>query len=148
MDRGYLHGENLIGYEEMAHIGLGVGCVDIARTVFLQRREIIGPLAVAHVHDAVAGEEHAVATVAGRHHAVHHINAAVNRLKYIGRSAYAHQITRTVCGQNVIDHLDHLIHHLGRLAYGKTADGISVGSEIGHDSRRRSGYVTPCTIGK
>ena len=46
--------------------------------------------------------------------------------------SYAHQISRLVFRQDFVHYFYHLIHHLGRLSYGKSADGISVGSLVGN----------------
>ena len=83
----------------------------------------------------MAREKHAVAAVAGRHHAVKHVDTSVDSLKDVGRSADTHQIARTVLGENLVDNLNHVIHDFGRFAYGKTADGIAVSPKIGYEFR-------------
>ena len=105
--------------------------IDNRGAILLQGSEIVGPLLVAHVHDAMAGEEHAVAAVARRHHTVHHIHATVNGLKDVGRRAHTHQVAGTVLRQDVVDDLDHLIHHLGGFAHGQAANGVAVGTQVG-----------------
>ncbi len=45
---------------------------------------------------------------------------------------HAHQISRLVLWQDFVHYFYHLIHHLGRLSYGKSADGISVSSLVGN----------------
>ncbi len=72
-------------------------------------------------------EELPVAAVARRHHAVEHIHAPLDAFEDIHRRADPHQVAGTVFGQYGVDHLDHLVHHLGRFAYGQSADGIAVG---------------------
>ena len=79
----------------------------------------------------MAREQHTVTAVAGGHHAVHHIDTAVDGLEYVGRRAHAHQIAGTVLWQDIVDNLNHLIHHLGGLAHGKTADGVAVSAQVG-----------------
>ncbi len=46
------------------------------------------------------------------------------------RSSYTHEIAWLVLGQNPVDHLYHFVHHLRRFTYGKSADGIAVGSLV------------------
>ena len=141
VDRGYLHGQQLLADEEMAEVGAGVYAVDVARTVGIDGREIVGPFLVAHVHDAVGGEEHAVAAVACRHHAVHHVDAAVDGFEDVGGGAHAHEIAGLVGGEYLVDHLDHLIHPLGGLAYGQTAYGVAVGAEVADEFCRLAAQV-------
>ncbi len=105
--------------------------VDVA-AVRIYRTEIYLPLLVAHVHRTVVGEEHGVAAVAGRHYAVEHVHASLDGFENVLRCSYAHEIARLVLRQDFVHHLYHLVHHLGRLAYGKSADGISVGSLVGN----------------
>ncbi len=129
-----LHGQQFLGYEKVAQVGFGIYPVNEAVARLVDGGEVVGPFLVAHVHDAVGGEEHAVAPVARRHHAVHHVHSAVYGLKDVGRGAYAHQIARTVGGEYFVDHLYHVIHHLGRFSYGQAADGVAVSSEVGDES--------------
>ena len=131
VDAGNLHGKELLGLEEMVQVGLGGNLVDVA-AVWIHWTEIHLPLLVAHVHRTIIGKEHRIAAVAGWHYAVEHINTALDGLEQVLGSSYAHQVARLVLWQNLIHHLDHFVHHLGRLAYGKTADGISVGSLVGN----------------
>ena len=53
---------------------------------------------VAQIDLAEAGERHAVAPVAGRHHAIEHVDAARDRLHQILGRADAHQIARAIRG--------------------------------------------------
>ncbi len=151
VDAGNLHGKELLGLEEMVQVGLGGYLVDVAAgpghwdsnpSPRLLSRMFIVPF---------IGKEHRIAAVAGWHYAVEHINTTLDCLEQVLGSSYAHQVARLVLWQNLIHHLDHFVHHLGRLAYGKTADGISVGSLSAMylaASRRSSGKVQPWTIGK
>ena len=82
--------------EEMTQICLAVDAIDLAWTIFLNRREVVLPLGILHVHDAMFGEEHSVASVACRHDTVEHIDTSFDSFKDIGRSANTHEITRAV----------------------------------------------------
>ena len=124
VDAGYLHGQQLLGLEEVVEVGLGVDAVDVA-AIGIDGREVVFPLLVAHVHRAFVGEEHGVAAIAGGHDAVEHIDASFDGLEDVLGGAYAHQIAGTVLGQDVVDHLDHVVHHLRGFAYGQTTDGGS-----------------------
>ena len=48
------------------------------------------------------------------------------------RRADTHQVAGLVLRQNLIDHLNHLIHHLRRFTNGQSANGITVSSLVGH----------------
>lgn len=131
VDAGYLHRQQLLGLEEVVEVGLRGYEVDVA-AVWIYRTEVFLPLLVAHVHRALIGEEHGVAAVTGRHYAVEHVYAALDGFEDVLRGSYAHQISRLVFRQDFVHYFYHLIHHLGRLSYGKSADGISVGSLVGN----------------
>ena len=132
MDGGYLHGKQLLSLEEVVEISLGVHEVGGA-SVGVDGREVVLPLFVPHVHGAVVGEEHGVAAVSGGHHAVEHVNPALYSLKYVLGGAHSHKIARLVLRQNAVDHLNHVVHHVGGLAHGKTADGVAVGTLVGDE---------------
>ena len=131
MDAGDLHGEEFLSLEQVVQVCLCGSAVDVA-TVWIDRAEIHLPLLVAHVHRTIVGEEHGVATIAGWHHAVEHIDTSLDGFEDVLWCTYSHQVARLVLWQNLVDHLYHLIHHLGRFSYGKTADGISVCSLVGN----------------
>ena len=75
-------------------------------------------------------EKHTVAPVARRHHAIHHIDATVYRLKDIGRSANAHKVAGFVGRKNLIDHLNHVIHDFSRFTHGQTTYRVAVRAEF------------------
>lgn len=77
------------------------------------------------------GEYHAVAAVSCRHHAVHHIHAAVYGFEYVGWCSHSHEIAGAVGGQHFVHHVYHVVHHLGWLAYGKAAYSVAVGAQLG-----------------
>ena len=100
-------------------------------------REVLAPLLVADVDDALRSEEHPVASVAGGHHAVEHVHAAVYRLEDVHWSSHPHQITGFVLWKYAVHDFYHLVHHRG----GKTADGIAVRTELLHELRRSGPQV-------
>ena len=104
----------------------------------VDRREVISPFFVFHIHNAIAGEEHTIATIACRHYAVEHIHSTFDAFEQIGWSAYSHQISWFVFWQYVVYHLNHFIHFFGRFAYGKTADGITFTTLVGNEFSRFS----------
>ena len=110
MDTGYLHGQQLLSLEEVVEIGLGVYTVYFA-AIRIDRREVVLPLLVAHVHGSLIGEEHSIATITGGHDTVEHVDATLDGLEDVLWGAYPHQVTGTVLGQNLIDNLDHVVHH-------------------------------------
>ena len=131
VDAGYLHGQDFLGDKQVAHVCLAIDMVNNRGTVFLQGGEVVGPLLVAHVHNAMTGKEHTIAAVARGHHTVHHINAAIDGLEHVGRGTDTHQVAGTVLRQDVIDDFYHLIHHLGGFTHGEAADGVTVGTQVG-----------------
>ena len=82
-------------------------------------------------------ERQAVAAVAGRHHAVEHVDAARHRFEKVVGRADAHQVARPVRRQERRDRLDHRQHHRLRLADREAADGVAVKADI--DERARAG---------
>ena len=88
----------------------------------IDRREVVLPLLVAHVHGSLIGEEHSIATITGGHDTVEHIDATLDGLEDVLWGAYPHQVTGTVLGQNLIDNLDHVVHHLCGLSYSQSAN--------------------------
>ena len=119
--RGYLHGQQLLGFEQVVQIGLRVDAVNVA-AFGVYGREVVLPLLVAHVHRTLVGEEHGVAPIAGRHHAVEHVDTTLNGFQDVLGRTHTHQVARTVLGQDVVDHLNHLVHHLRRLANSQSAN--------------------------
>ena len=67
-----------------------------------------------------------MARISARHYAVEEVNSAVYALDNVHRGAYAHKVTRLVCGRERFDRLDNVIHNLCRLADRKTADCVAV----------------------
>ena len=128
----------------MAQVCFRVDLVNEAVAVGLQWGEVVGPFLVAHVHYAVGGEEHAVASVACGHHTVHHVDATVDGFEDIGRCADSHEVTGFVGWQDFVDHLNHLIHGFGRFADSQPSDGVAVGAEFSHS---RGGFTSQVGIG-
>ena len=79
---------------------------------------------------AFAREQHAVARVAGGHHSVAHVHAALDELQQVPRRSYAHHVAGVVLRQNVGAEVCDLVHRLGGLAYGEASHGESVGPEF------------------
>lgn len=131
VDAGNLHCQKLLCFEKVVEVCLGCYAVDIA-TIRINRAEIHFPFLIAHVHGAIIGEQHGISSVSGRHDAVKHINPSFDGFQNVLWSTYSHEIARLVLRKNLIDHLYHLIHHFCRFTYGKTTDGISVGTLVGY----------------
>ena len=122
--RSYLHGQQLLSLEQVVQIGLRVYAVNVA-TVGVDGREVVLPLLVAHVHRSLIGEQHRIATIAGGHDAVEHVDATLNGLQDVLWCTDAHQVARTVLGQDVVDHLNHLVHHLRRFTDSQSTDACT-----------------------
>ena len=78
----------------------------------------------------VAGEVVAVARVAGRHHAIEHVDAARDRFDQVLGPAHAHQVARAVVGQLRAGVLEHRVALGLRLADGQAADRIAVEADV------------------
>ena len=101
------------------------------RTVHIDGREVFAPPLVADVDNAFGGVEHAVPGVAGRQHAVEHIDAAADALQNIFRRTDAHEVAGFVGGQYSSDQLGHGVHILHGFAHRQTADGVAFAAEGG-----------------
>ena len=131
------HGpEDLARDEQMTQIRPRILCVHESFSRGIHRREVHPPFLVLEVDDALRGEQHAVAPVACRHHAVEHVDPPFDALQDVGRRAHPHQVTRTVFRQDGVDQLDHLIHLLRRLTHRQAADGVAPGPFRGDVFRR------------
>ena len=118
VDGGNLHGQQFLCVEQVAQVGTAVHRVYVRCSVGFDGRVVILPFLVAHVHDTVFGKEHAVSSVTGRHHAIEHVHTAFDAFQNVDRSTYTHQVAGLVLRQNLVDHLNHLVHLLGRLTHG------------------------------
>ena len=76
---GYLHGQQFLGLEEMMQVGLGVDTVYLA-TIGIDRREVVFPLLVTHVHGALVSKEHGITAIMIQHYE--------QRRKKLGKAAF------------------------------------------------------------
>ena len=127
MDGSYLQGQQFLCVEQVAQIGTAVHRIDIRSSVGFDRRVVVFPFLVAHVHDTVFGKEHAVSSVAGRHYTVEHVDTAFNAFQNIYRSPDSHEVARTVGRKYLIDYFNHFVHLFSRFAYCQSADCVSIG---------------------
>ena len=125
------HSERLARLEEMADIGARIASAGRAFARGVDRLRVGKILFVIDVHLAVPGKEISVPRVSARHDAIKEVDAAAYRLeKVLGRSD-THQIARLVFGHMRFDRFDDVVHHLGFLPDGKTADGIAREIKLG-----------------
>ena len=134
VDAGYLHGQQLLCFEQVVQIGFRIAQIHFT-AVGVNGCEVGFPFLVAHVHRAVVSEQHRITTVACRHHAVEHIHTALDGFENVLRRTHTHEVAGLVLRKNLIHHLDHLVHHLRRFAYRQTTDGITVGTLVGNKFR-------------
>ena len=64
-----------------------------------------------------------VTAVTGGHHTVEHVDATLDGFKDILWRTDTHQVTGTVLRQDLVDHLDHIVHHLCGLSDSQSSDG-------------------------
>ena len=130
VDGEYLESEHLLRVNQMSCVRSGVRVIDVGRAVGIEFGEVILPFLIAEVHHALPGKDHPVASVAGRHDAVEHIDASFDSFEDVPRRSDAHEVTGFGLGQDIVADLDHVVHDLGRFAYGETADGVAVPVQI------------------
>ncbi len=85
-----------------------------------------GVTGVLQVDRAEPAEREAMPAVAGRHHAVEHVDAARHRLHQVVGRADAHEVARLVRRQVRLHRLDHGEHHRLGLAHREAADGVAL----------------------
>jgi len=127
VDGSQLQGQQLLRLIEVVEIGARILPVDGAGAVGVDGREVRGPFGVAHIQGALAGEEHGVAAIAAGHHAVELIDAEGDGLEDVLGGTDTHEVAGAVGGEDAVDELYHLVHHLGRFAHGQAANGIALG---------------------
>ena len=79
----------------------------------------------------LANEQLAVARVAGRHHAIEHVDAGADTGAQVLGRAHAHQVTRAVVRHLGRDRADHGVHHRRRLADAQAAQRQPVERQLG-----------------
>ena len=119
------HTEHFVRLEQVADIASGIEAASRTSAVGVDGKGVTLIFLVIDVHRALPSEDIAMARIAGGHHAVKEIHAAVNSLKDIPRCADTHQIARLIHGHVGLYLLDDVIHHLRLLTNGKTADGVT-----------------------
>ena len=126
-----LHGQQLLGFEQVVQVGFRVNAVD-GTPFWIDGGEVGLPFLVPHVHGAFIRKKHGIPAIAGRHDAVEHVDTTFNSFKNVLRRADAHQVARLVFWQDFVYHLNHVVHDLSRFAYGQSTNGIAVSSLVGH----------------
>ena len=76
--------------------------------------------------DAAARQQLPVAGVAGRQHAVEHVDAAGHRFHQIVGHPGSHQIARLVPRQQIRRAIDDVVHDVDRLADAEPANGVAL----------------------
>ncbi len=71
-----------------------------------------------------------MAPVAGRHHAIEHIDAARDRLQNVFGRADAHQIPRAILRQDRGDLIDHREHHRLRFPDREAPDRVTMKTDL------------------
>ena len=128
MLRGNLAAKGFVSFDEVVDVGFGVAVVDGGISVGVKRTEVAGPLRVAEVDGSLAGKYLAVAAVAGRHHAVEHIDAQSDGLENVGGGSDPHEVARAVGRQDRADLGGHRVHLVVGFAHAKAANGIAPGA--------------------
>ena len=109
----------------------------------IQRARVQLVLRVLDLDVAILGEQHAVARVARRHHAIEHIYALRHRRHQVFRRTHPHQITRLILRQLRCGMFENALHVLLGFAHRQPADGIAVETDI---DQLRQRFVTQIFI--
>src|SRR3546814_8493425 len=102
----------------------------VAGAAFLDRARVVLVLRVADAHGTGAGEVVPVARVAGRHHAVEHVDATRDRFHQVLRPTDAHQVARAIAGQLRAGVFEHRVALGFGLAHGQAADRVAVEADL------------------
>ena len=123
--------ERFAGMVQVAQVGAAEVAAAVAIAIridwFVVFFGMAGGLVAEH---AFAGEQHAVAGVARRHHAVEHIDTASNQFEQIPRRSDTHYVAWMVCRQVIRAEIGDFVHRLGRFAYREAAHGVAIGAEF------------------
>src|SRR5574343_272230 len=122
--------------EQVVEVGTAERGAGVARTRRVERAGVGLVAGVLDLDIAEAGEQVAVAGVAGRHHAVEHVDAALDREDQVFRRADAHQVARLVgrhAGRDVVEDARHV---LLRFADRQAANGHAVETDVVEASQR------------
>src|SRR5437762_9737764 len=114
----------------MPEIGPRVALAHTAWTIWIERARVTGVTRLLDRDFAFGCIEQTVPSGAGREHAVHHVYAKIRIFRNLLWRSYSHQIARFVFGKMFDRGLDDLASEFTRLAYAKSADGISVEANL------------------
>src|SRR5258706_3605452 len=90
---------HLPGHVEMPQIGARMRAASVTAALRIDCSSVLGKPRVLDIDATLAGEQLAVAGVAGRHDAVEHVDTARHTLHEIRRRPCAHQVARLMLGQ-------------------------------------------------
>ena len=114
MNAGNLHSQQFLGLEQVMQVCLCILRINEGMGIGIYGREIGGPFGIAHIHYSLRGKEHSVATIAGWHHAIKHINAALNGLRQYTTRHFG-TFSATLTGDCQIHNTNTLLHAMDEL---------------------------------
>ena len=130
VDGAQLRAEDFADFVQMVQVAAAEVLAGVAGAGFVQRAFVVAVLGVADFEIAEAGEEPAVAGVAGGHDAVEHVHAVRHAVHQIFGRADAHQVMRFVFGQHGGERAKHAVHFGLGFAYGKAANGDAFEADV------------------
>ena len=116
-----------------------------AVAVNVERKLVELVFCVVQVADSVKGERLTVPRVAAGHYAVEQVNSSRDRFKNIRRGSHAHKVADFVLRRVGLDLFDNLVHNLGRLAHGKSADCVAVKVKLCNLLHMINAQILVCT---
>src|SRR3954466_14351887 len=102
--------EDLVGHEEMAHIGAGESPTRSTLAVLVERARVDPVLCALDVDSSIHRKRCTVASHACRCDAVEQVHATANALDEVLGESNAHEITRPLAGQGVVQKLENAVH--------------------------------------
>src|SRR5690606_7184743 len=135
----YEHGaQYFAGLHQMVQIGAAVVAGGRTGAFLIKRARIVRMAGILQIDPAAPGKGKSVAAVAGRHHAIEHVDTAPDRLNEIVGRADTNQIARTAPGKEGPGRIEHTQHFGLSLADRTTANRIAVETDV-NEARRRFG---------
>src|SRR5205085_4554903 len=102
--------EDLVGHEEVAHVGARESPTRGTLAVLVEWARVGPVLGALDVDSSVYRERCTVASHACRRDAVEQVHATANALDEVLGESNAHEITRPLAGQSVVQKLENAVH--------------------------------------
>ena len=126
MRNGKVHTDRFLRLDQMTNVGAAIIAAGRATAIAVKGTGILRVLLIAQIDLTVPGKEVTVTGIAAGHNAIEEIHAAVDSFNNITGRSDPHQIAWLLLRHMRLDYVDDVVHNLGLLTDGKTADGVTV----------------------